>query len=247
MVSISLLIFISVNILGFSLFQWSRKIPANSFSFTKGLYLDDYELAFLAGGRQRTIDLAIVKLTEDRFIVPNADFNVLYNKRAIPVNSHPLEKHVIKMIATGAKVDEIQNSITTETRRVEDRLKRKSLIVNRSQRVTCTLTLLILAIASFNTLGDIPEYLYNVATLFMIIDFFFCAIYLAMFIGHRTKWGNHLLEKYRAEKSINVGRKFALDGYESLRLNDGSLNELTRLFIGLEQDRQEAARNACGC
>ena len=118
----------------------------------KNLALDVYETAYLAEGKNRVIDTAILHLVQKKYVVVELGKLTLTLRARIEDLSHPLEQAVIKAIRSDKHINQLRAAVTGEIQVIRDRLRDLGLLLSQKQALKVQIYPVIL-IASLVGLG----------------------------------------------------------------------------------------------
>nr|WP_290223577.1 TIGR04222 domain-containing membrane protein [Trichocoleus desertorum] len=110
-----------------SLLRWLLRYP-NQGAVTSS-DLDLYEVAFLAAGRKRAVEAAIVHLVQQRYLQPKSKIQALSVTKPLPQGSHPLEEAVATAARAKGSVHHVRGAVTDVAEEIGDRLREKGLLL----------------------------------------------------------------------------------------------------------------------
>lgn len=228
--------------------------------------LDIYQIARLAGGESRAIELAIVKLVEQGYLRPNVLHRTLGIEKSLPAGANKLEQQVMFQARITPSLEKIQLPTRYKGKilLLEKQLKDEQLFMTDWQDaigksftkflyLTFSLVTLLILFCSMLSLFDfmlplVSPFLsiiisYEVGTTISISWFVTGIVTYCCFVpSGRTRWGNRTLADIRKKHDIyDASQRFALDGYQTL--SGGALDDLKQIY----QDRQKAEAEAGGC
>ena len=187
--------------------------------------LDNYEIAYLAGGKKRTIDLVIVNLIDSGSATFNSTTGKFCTYNIQGANCHPIEKTFISKINDRARFDIYNDNYIAENtlKKIIKYLEKSQLILTQKQSSHVLLTsavptILVSILMLFqNTLFGIVFILINLLLLPKIGNFLFPSRL------YRSQYGDYLLKQLRirnprSEASSNISLEFALFGLRVIPL-----------------------------
>jgi uncharacterized protein (TIGR04222 family) len=220
--------------------RWYLRKPALQ-SPDESSSLDAYEIAYLAGGKDRAVDAAIASLVQRGHLQPLT--RTLDLRTALPSNSHPLERAIAQSIGTSGRPDKIRKAVTSATNSIEDRLQNLGLLVNSSQAklVQWLPALPVFAVLLLGIAKIIVGISRQKPVGFLVVLCIITAIvgFVLLTKPHRSRYGdrtlNKLLANYSALKNPStadtdqLGLAFGLFG--SVVLANSSFPNLKRLLV----------------
>ncbi|MBW4488294.1 MAG: TIGR04222 domain-containing membrane protein [Trichocoleus desertorum ATA4-8-CV12] len=119
---------LAIPVVGFaSLLRWLLRFPSQGAVASSDL--DLYEIAFLAAGRERAVETAIVQLVQHRYLQPKSKIQALSVTEALPKERHPLEQAVETAARANGSVYHIRGAVTNIAEEVGDRLRERGLLL----------------------------------------------------------------------------------------------------------------------
>ena len=194
-------------------FRYSKLLP----------FFDNYEIAYLAGGKKRAIDLAIVNLIDSGSITFNSTTGKFSTYNIKRENSHSIEKNLVAKIDGRARVDIYNDMAENTLEKIRKNLERNKLIFSQQQSNYALLTsadpviLATILMLFQNTLFGIIFILINLILLSKIGDLFFPST------PYRSQHGDYILKQLRKQNSrtivlSNISLGFALFGLRVIPL-----------------------------
>lgn len=110
--------------------RWYLRQPGSK-EIDESNSLDAYEIAYLSGGHNRTVDAAIANLVHQGHL--KLLNNSLELGNPLPIPSHQLEQKIVQAISISGKPNYIRQTVKSPTRFIEKRLKEGGFLVNASQ------------------------------------------------------------------------------------------------------------------
>ncbi|MBD2100181.1 TIGR04222 domain-containing membrane protein [Leptolyngbya sp. FACHB-261] len=164
--------------------------------------LDPYEAAYLAEGKYRAVDTAIVNLVQKGYVTVQRAQRTLTLKRSVGDFSHPVEQAVANAIASDGRIDKVRNVVTQAIDVIWDRLRQLELLVNQNQAskaqtypailIACLLGLGIAKILVGLSRGKPIGYLFMMCIVVAVIGLGFWQI-----PPHRSRYGDRVLRDLR--------------------------------------------------
>lgn len=214
-----------------------------------GPQLDIYQMAYLAGGRTRAVELAITQLVHRGYLLPNVRYRTFAIEKQLNPEASYLERQVMQQVHRTPDLASLQQTSRYETDFLRERLEQEKLLIKGWTTwigVSFWFFLLIpvlggiLAPALLSSMGmkiaAVPQ---SVVVLWKAI-----AIITAccLFPSGRTRWGSRVLEDLKRNHDVyDVTHRFALCGDQAL--TGGALDDLKEI---LRAESEEAA-GGCGC
>ncbi|MEO0840989.1 MAG: TIGR04222 domain-containing membrane protein [Cyanobacteria bacterium J06643_5] len=181
--------------------------------------LDDYEIAYLAGGKERTIDLAIVNLIDSGSVTFNSTTGNFSTYNIQCANLHPIEENLIYKINGRKRVDIYNDKciVKNTLEKVRKYLEKNQLLLTQRQSnyvlfASAIPTILVTILMLFqNTLFGIVFILLNLILLPKIGNLLFPSE------PYRSQYGDYVLKHLRKQNpptkvSSNISFGFALFG-----------------------------------
>jgi uncharacterized protein (TIGR04222 family) len=201
--------------------------------------LNIYQLAYLAGGKIRAVDLAIVQLVKNGYLIPNVQKLAFSIKKRLPDNENQLEQQVMKQVFITPSLKRLREICGEQTVFLRMQIEQEQLFVperkvlfGKHLRIFAPI-IFVVAMVFFKSIS---------------VDIFIA--YIAVFIGsfflhgERTHWGNFILRDIQNNHdSRDMTEGFAIHGYKVL--SGGALNDLRHIYQAQEiQDQAEVAANS---
>lgn len=209
------------------------------------LQLDNYEIAYLAGGKNHAVDLAITNLVEQRYLNPepkSRSFSVL---KALPETAYPLELYVMYWIHQNPKLVSIRRAVAPKTTFLRDRLQKDGLLMKGNTAKVCHIFPVFIILGAFMlgyfgiTSDALPVSSYAKVMIMMV-----CLLVLGFPLvspPHRSRWGDLFLKQLESSYTTNIAYRFALSG--SRVLSGGVLDDLKQVF----DPPSSNSDGGCGC
>ncbi|MBW4673173.1 MAG: TIGR04222 domain-containing membrane protein [Desmonostoc geniculatum HA4340-LM1] len=237
---------LSVSILlGLILRYWIR-IPSKQ---PQKPQLDIYEMAYLAGGKLRAVELAITQLVHQGYLRPNLRHRTLAIEKALTPGATNLERQVMQQVHQTPHLQSLRQTSKYKTDFLQKRLEEEKLLLTgwaatiaMSFGLFFIITILA-GVASF----FLNKPLIKIAAFVDIITILWTAIGIitacCLVPSVRTRWGSKILADIKKNHDVyDVTQRFALYGYGVL--SGGALDDLKQMF---KADDAEAASGGCGC
>lgn len=206
--------------------------------------LDIYQIAYLVGGSQRAVELAITKLVHQGYLRPNLRQRTFAIEKRLPSGASSLEQQVMRQIRLTPQLESLLRQQPPPSLR--ERLEQEKLLmtgwaasIGHSFGIFLLITILGGLLAT--VLGiQLPALSSIWAMLWQAIGIItLCCIVPSQ----RTRWGGRVLADIQKNHDVyDVTQRFALYGYRVL--SGGALDNLKQMFKKVEED---AASGACGC
>ncbi len=216
--------------------------------------LDIYQMAYLAGGSSRAVELAITQLVYQGYLRPNVRHRTLAIEKALPPEASYLERQVMQQVHQTPNLQSLRQISKYKTDFLREQLDQEKLlmrgwagIIAMSFGLFFIITVLGLFVASLAS-GLLSESLMKIAAVVDIITVLWTAIGIitaCCFVpSFRTRWGSRILADIKKNHDVyDVMQRFALYGYRVL--SGGALDDLKQIFKA--QDEEDAAAGGCGC
>jgi uncharacterized protein (TIGR04222 family) len=201
--------------------------------------LNIYQLAYLADGKIRAVDLAIVQLVKNGYLVPNVQKLTFSIKKRLPDNENQLEQQVMKQVFTTPSLKRLREICGEQTIFLRMQIEQEQLFVPERKVLfgqylrIFTPVIFVVAIGFFKSTS---------------VDIFiaYIAVFFGSFLlhGERTHWGNFILRDIQNNHdSHDMTKGFAIHGYKVL--SGGVMNDLRHIYQAQEiQDQAEVAANS---
>jgi uncharacterized protein (TIGR04222 family) len=241
------MIFILSIILGIALRYWIQ-MPGEQ---PQKPQLNIYQMAYLAGGGSRAVELAIVQLVKQGYLRPNVRNRTLSIEKSLPAGATQLEQQVMLQVRATPDFKSIRLASKYNDRILFlwEQLKQEQLLmtgwkvlVGSSFAIFLSVTFLgsillpiisaILGIESYKiwNIIDTPWLVMGIVT--------FCCFVPS----GRTRWGDWILADIHKNHDIyDVLQRFAIDGDRVL--SGGALDDLKQIY----KAEAEAESGGCGC
>lgn len=233
--------------------------------------LDSYQIAYLAGGNSRAVELAIVQLVRQGYLHPNVHNRTFAIKKRLPSEASTLEQQVMQQVQQNPTINKLRAACLniSEIKFVRSSLEQKKLLIEGWSAVMglsfalllcmavlggvllCIIDILIrivtfgeFSLVFIMSIPDIQQHLYMIEIVFMYFYFAMLLITLCCFTPREhTRWGSQILaEIEKTHDTYDVIQRFALSGYKTL--SGGSLDDLKQM---LTDEAKEDAASGCGC
>jgi uncharacterized protein (TIGR04222 family) len=204
--------------------------------------LDIYQIAYLAGGYQRAIELAIVQLVHQGYLLPNVHYRT-FSIEKLPTGATPLQQQVMRQVRHTPDFKNLRELEKYETDFFQQQLQQEKLLmkgwpllIGSSWVILVSITglgVFLLSVAQI-FLGQLPmsEILYKTGSLPWLVVFTFT---LCCFVpSAKTLWGSRILADLKKNyDAYDVNQRFALYGYSVL--SGGVLDDLRQVFSAQAQ------------
>jgi uncharacterized protein (TIGR04222 family) len=204
--------------------------------------LDIYQIAYLAGGRSRAVELAIVQLVKQGYLFPNVWNRTFSIEKLLPSDSNRLEQQLMLQVRKTPDFTNLRKTVEYKTDFLRQQLEQKQLLLinwqNLIRYIAILLTLLFLLYGTAPLTLRIKVDVTWIPCLILLVNAI-CFISL----GGRTRLGSSLLTDIQKSYDIHdatVG--FAIHGYQML--SGGALDDLKQIFQYIESEKNDGG---CGC
>jgi uncharacterized protein (TIGR04222 family) len=210
--------------------------------------LDTYQIAYLAAGAVRVVDLVITQLVQQEYLRPNVQRRTLAIGKQLPTEANTLEQQVIQQVHRTPSLQDLRRFNQYEIDFIKRSLgQEKLLMTGWADRIKLSF-LLFVVITIFggmfvgiviNFLGIQLQDIYIPEVLYWSIG----VISLCCFVpSGRTRWGSRVLANLQKNHDFfDLPQRFALYGYTVL--SGGALDDLGQLF----EAQKDAESGGCGC
>ncbi|MBD2677288.1 MULTISPECIES: TIGR04222 domain-containing membrane protein [Nostoc] len=241
----SITIFTLSAILGLIL-RYSIRIPDKQ---PQKPQLDIYQIAYLAGGKLRAVELAITQLVHQGYLRPNVRHRTLAIEKALSPEATNLERQVMQQVHQTPHLQSLRQTSKYKMDFLQKRLEEEKLLMaGWAGRIAMSFGL-FLPIAILGGVASVflNKPLMKIAPVVDIITILWTAIGIitaCCFVPSvRTRWGSRILGDIKKNHDVyDVTQRFALYGYGVL--SGGALDDLKQMF---KAEDEEAASGGCGC
>lgn len=236
----------SVSVILGLIVRYSIRIPSQQ---SQKPQLDIYQMAYLAGGKLRAVELAIVQLVHQGYLRPNIRHRTLAIEKALPSEATNLERQVMQQVHQTPHLQSLWQTSKYKTDFLQERLEQEKLLMTgwaATIRMSFGFFLLITILG-----GVIISLLHKPSSKIAAVVDIITVLWTAMGIisacclvpNGRTRWGSRILADIKKNHDVyDVTQRFALYGYRVL--SGGALDDLKQI---LKAEAEEAAAGACGC
>lgn len=244
----SFLLLILIGFIGVvMLFRYLLRLPKDH---SPAPALDTYEIAYLAGGKLRAAELAIVSLVYQGYLATNVRHKTFSIVKPLPDSASLIEKQVLKTVGRSPKFRELRYLVAQDTMFLSHVLRQHKLLV---QGVSATLTnntmtsggILVLVIGQIvRMVMAIGETSY--LNIIVVVVGVFCFLFgICLYVpSQRTYWGDRVLAECTKEHDVhNLYQSFSISGYKVL--SGGALDDLKQVFKATEVE--DSSSGGCGC
>jgi uncharacterized protein (TIGR04222 family) len=191
--------------------------------------LDDYEIAYLAGGKNRAVDLAITNLVKQRYLNPEPKYRSFSVLKVLPETSYPLELHVMAQINQNPNLFSIRQAVAPKTTFIRDRLQKEGLLMKGKAAEVCHIFPVFIVLGAV-MLGyfRITSDALHASSYTNVMGYLLVLGFPLVFPPYRSQWGDLFLKQLQSLYSTNIAYRFALSG--SIVLSGGVLDDLKQVF-----------------
>jgi uncharacterized protein (TIGR04222 family) len=222
--------------------------------------LDIYETAYLFGGDNRVVDLAITQLVSRGYLQPNVrnrSFGVI---KPLPDSAAHLEQQVMQQVMLTPEFANLRQIVGKKTAFLVIGLQQHQLILKGWAAKLSSSFPYFLMIHSFGAmllyLGAIfASTVFNIKIpmcdeLALVLGILLCLWMLMGLISlccwipsQRTHWGNKIMAEIKKTHDVHdLAQAFAVKGFTVL--SGGALDDLNQIF---QKVAEEEAASSCGC
>ncbi|WP_013335020.1 TIGR04222 domain-containing membrane protein [Gloeothece verrucosa] len=204
--------------------------------------LDHYEIAYLAGGPQRAVDLAITNLVQQQYLKPKLTTRSFSILKKLPNTSYCLEQQVLSQVVLTRNLLALRQAVTPKTIFLRDRLQKYGLLMKGKQARICYLVPIFMVFGAIILGGflitldaeNVGEYFKTIICLVL------CSLPLDS-PPFRSRQGDLILSELKSIYSTDIAYTFALSG--STALSGGVLDDLKQVFNPPSNNTD----GGCGC
>lgn len=218
--------------------------------------LDVYQMAYLAGGSSRAVDLAITQLVHQGYLRPNVRHRTFAIEKMLPSEANSLEQQVMQQIHQTPDLKSLRQPNKYRMDFLDERWEQERLLMTGWAVwagmsflffITSIIFIAMLVSALLSVLETVAEP--NIVRGLSVILFrglwVVGIITLCCFVpSRRTRWGSRVLEDlWKNHDVYDVTQRFALYGYPVL--SGGVLEDLKQIFQA--EAEAESSTGGCGC
>ena len=204
--------------------------------------LNEYEIAYLAGGEKRAVELAITKLVYQGYLRSNARNRTFAIAKAYTNRPYSIELQTMNQVLRTPEFKELRTVEKYKVDNLRVQLEGHQLLIEQNLviAVRWSITLLFFAFCgavseALNSLGSQVNYLW-LGILIMLINL--------IIPGDRTYWGDRVLKDIRKQDTgFDPIQRFALYGESTL--SGGALDDLKQIYKAQHED--DTGGCGCGC
>ena len=214
--------------------------------------LNSYEIAYLAGGKARSVELAIAQLVHQGYLRPNVRNRTLAIEKPLPSGATRLEQQVMRQVHHTPEFKSLRQIGKYQTQFLQEQLEQERLLmtgwaalIGNSFGFFAAISFLggILVQVVLISLGIKIATIPNIIALQILWGAIGMITICFIVPGGRTRWGSQVLADSRRNHDVyDVTQRFALYGYRVL--SGGALDDLKQIF---KAEEEEEASGACGC
>lgn len=210
--------------------------------------LDMHQIAYLAGGNSRAVELAITQLVHQGYLRPNVRNRTFSIEKPLPPGATTLEQQVMQQVHRTPALKELRQVNKYETNFLQRSLEQEKLLMTgwaafmgASFAPFLLMTILggFLLAMVMGSLSIQPSEM----NIFVVLHRSIGIVTLCCLVpGGRTRWGGRILAEIQKNHDVyDVTQRFALYGYTVL--SGGALDDLKQIF----KAEAEEANGGCGC
>lgn len=219
--------------------------------------LSVYQLAYLAGGSSRVVELAITQLVHQGYLRPNVLNRTFAIEKALPPGMTSLEEQVMRQVHRTPEFKKLRQASIYQTHFLKEQLEQEKLLMTgRAASIigSCAFSFPMIPFVgscafSFLTIPfvvmlTIALHTNIIAALWLGV----CIIHVCCtFHSGRTRWGKQILADIKKNHDVyNVTQRFAL--YGDRVLSGGALDDLKQIYKAEAAEvAAEVAAEPCGC
>lgn len=219
--------------------------------------LNIYQIAYLAGGSLRAVDLAITQLVQQGYLRPNVRHRTFAIEKILPSEANSLEQQVMRQVYQTPDLKSLRQTNKYRMDFLDERWKQEKLLMTGwaawvgMSFLFFIISIIFIAILVSTLLSVQTVAESNIAKGLLVIlsiGLWVAAIItLCCFVpSGRTHWGSQILKDLRKNHDVyDVIQRFALYGYPVL--SGGVLDDLKQIFKAqVESDAMDSG-GGCGC
>jgi uncharacterized protein (TIGR04222 family) len=216
-----------------------------------------YQMAYLAGGSLRAVDLAITQLVHQGYLRPNVRHRTFAIEKMLPPEANSLEQQVMQQVHQTPDLKSLRQTNKYRMDFLDERWEQEKLLMTgwaawAGISFLVFITSIIFIAILVSTLLSVPTVAESniVKGLLVILSrglWVVGIISLCCFIpSGRTHWGSRILKDLRNNHDVyDVTQRFALYGYQTL--SGGALDDLKQIFKAQAESDAMDAGGGCGC
>lgn len=213
--------------------------------------IDLYQTAYLAGGSQRVVESAIVKLVHEGYLRPNVRNRTFAIAKPRDPEAHYLEHQVMDEVHRTPEFKDLRQADRCQISFLRKQLEQSKLLIEWNLGIvvqTIVGYLIILSICSFLSgylLEESPIKAFFIESSISSLLFGILIIIACQIVpGSRTRWGDFVLSEIKQRHNwFDVVQRFALYGKDVL--SGGALDDLKQIYQA--QKKEDAGGCGCGC
>lgn len=213
--------------------------------------LDEYQIAYLAAGAVRVVDLVITQLVNQEYLRPNVQRQTLMIGKQLPPQANTLEKEVIQQAYRTPSLKDLRRFNPYGMDSIKRSLEQEKLLMaGWADRMKLSFPLFVIITIfggmfigiAMDFLGIHLKYMYILEVLYWSIG----VISLCCLAPRgRTRWGDRILaDLQKNHNAFDLPQRFALYGYTVL--SGGVLDDLGQLFEA-QENAESGGCGGCGC
>uniref|UniRef100_A0A832M3K2 TIGR04222 domain-containing membrane protein n=1 Tax=Oscillatoriales cyanobacterium SpSt-402 TaxID=2282168 RepID=A0A832M3K2_9CYAN len=204
--------------------------------------LDVYQMAYLAGGSSRAVELALTQLVYRGYLRPNVRNRTFAIAKLLPPEAPSLEHQVVQQVHQTPEFKNLRQPNKYDMHILQSQLEQERLLmagwaalIGRSFGLFFLVTVLVLIVG---IIAAIPN---TMTVLWLVIGIItLCCIAPA----GRTRWGSQILSDLQKNHDrYDTAQRFALYGHQGL--SGGALDDLKQIVKA--QEDEESGSGGCGC
>jgi uncharacterized protein (TIGR04222 family) len=210
--------------------------------------LDIYQVAYLAGGSLRAVELGITQLVHQGYLRPNVRNRTFAIAKTLSPEASDLEQQVMQQVNKTPDFKSLRQ-MKYNTHFLRQQLKQEKLVMADFENfvsksfalffITPFLGLIMLSVVqSFLGIKIVLSEIGLLAWVITLIVSICCYV-----PSERTHWGSRILADIKKNHDVyDVTQRFALYGYQVL--SGGALDDLKQIF---KAEAEEESASGCGC
>jgi uncharacterized protein (TIGR04222 family) len=214
--------------------------------------LNIYEIAYLAGGKSRAVELAITQLVHLGYLRPNVRNRTFSIEKLLPIEATQLDRQIMLQVRTTPDFNKLKvaGNYLTSMLPLQNRLEQEQLLMSGWRLLigSSFMNFMTTSITCFVVLVPIsPIFTIESNIIWNIIIHLWLGLGILTFCcfvpSGRTRWGHQMLADIHKNHDVyDVLQGFAINGYRVL--SGGALDDLKQIYKE-EADADSAA--GCGC
>ena len=196
--------------------------------------LDTYQVAYLGGGRNRAVELAIARLVHQGYLLPNIRNRTFAIAKRASKELNELELEIMQRVRQIPEFKPLIADLMPQTCFLKTSLRQQRLLVDEVWSIALV-TIQIAIVFCCSIILGFGVFSFAIA----LLNYTY---YRDLTVDLRTRWGDRVFRDIRrSHNSFDPIQRFALYGESAL--SGGALDDLKQIY----KAQQEADTGGCGC